>query len=166
MAAVLTCLSRAAQRLAIAAQALLLAAVVVTVVDIAARPAGLFAVPGTVDLMQLAVMWSALLAIPAAFLTEEHVAVDLFTRLMPWRLQEGLRLFAALAGAAVMAVLARYGFEQGWREHSAGDITQTLGLPLGLYWLPLLAGLGLSALACLAVAAQAAARLFSRAPAP
>jgi TRAP-type C4-dicarboxylate transport system permease small subunit len=150
-----------AQRLANLAQALLLIGVLVTIVDIALRSVSRLTVPGTVDLMQLFVMWSAPLAIPAAFLTDEHVAIDLFTKSMSPRTQRLLRMAAALMGAVVLALLARYGAEQAWREYSSGDSTQTLALPIGLYWLPLLTGLALSALACLALAAQAAAQLIS-----
>lgn len=149
-----------AQRLANTAQALLLVGVAVTIVDIVLRPIGRMYVPGIVDLMQLMVMWSAPLAIPAAFLSDEHVSIDLFTKSMPLPVQRLLRVAAAVMGLVVLALLARFGAEQGWREHSAGDSTQTLGLPIGLYWLPLVTGLALSALACLAIAVQAAASLF------
>lgn len=161
MNAIVVSLRHWAQRLANAAQALLLVGVLVTIADIAVRPIGGIYVPGIVDLMQLMVMWSAPLAIPAAFLADEHVAVDLFTRAMPAPVQRFLRMMGALMGVAVLALLAWFGAEQGWREHTSGDRTQTLGLPLGIYWLPLLAGMGLSALACLALAAQAAVQLVT-----
>ncbi|MGE0737343.1 MAG: TRAP transporter small permease [Alphaproteobacteria bacterium] len=150
-----------AQRLANAAQALLLVGVLITIADIALRPIANTAIPGTVDMMQLFVMWSALLAIPAAFLTDEHVAIDLFTKSLPLAVQRALRLMATLMGVAVLVLLAWYGAQQGWHEHAAGDSTQTLGLPIGLYWIPLLFGLALSALACLALALEAAWQLFS-----
>ena len=150
-----------AQRLANVAQALLLVAVLITVADIVIRQIASTSVPGTVDLMQLCVMWSALLAMPAAFLTDEHVAIDLFTKSLPLPVQRALRLLATLMGVAVLALLAWYGALQSWREHTAGDSTQTLGLPMGLYWVPLLLGLALSALACLALACEAAWQLIS-----
>lgn len=145
-----------AQRLANAAQALLLVGVLITIADILLRPIANTAIPGTVDLMQLVVMWSALLAIPAAFLADEHVAIDLFTKSMPLPVQRFLRLLATSMGVFVLAMLAWYGALQGWREHTAGDSTQTIGLPIGLYWIPLLFGLMLSALACLALSVEAA----------
>jgi len=143
-----------AQRLANASQSLILAGVLITVTDIAMRSVSNVGVPGTVDLMQLAVMWSALLSIPAAFLNDEHVAIDLFTKKLPARVQHALRLIALLLAAAALALLAWYGAQQAWREHMGGDSTQTLGLPFGLYWFPLLAGLGISALACVALAVE------------
>ena len=155
-----------AQRLANAAQALLLAAVLVTIADIALRSMSLSGVPGTVDLMQLAVMWAALLAIPAAFLTGEHVAIDLFTKSLPMRVQQVLRLLGLALAVAALALIAWYGAEQAWREHTAGDSTQTLGFPFGIYWLPLLAGMALSSLACLALFAETLARLWRGEPDP
>jgi len=151
-----------AQRLANAAQVLILAGVLVTVADIALRSISNSGVPGTVDLMQLAVMWSALLAIPAAFLNDEHVAVDMFTKTLPQRVQLGLRLFALLMAAAALSLLAWYGAQQAWREHQGGDSTQTLGFPFGIYWLPLLASLGLSAVAFLALAGETLVQMWRR----
>jgi TRAP-type C4-dicarboxylate transport system permease small subunit len=155
-----------AQRLANAAQALLLAAVLVTIADIALRSVSSAGVPGPVDLMQLAVMWSALLAIPAAFLTGEHVAIDMFTKALPMRVQQVLRLFALALAVGSLALMAWYGAQQAWREHTAGDSTQTLGFPFGIYWLPLLLGLALSSLACLALAGETLARLWRGEPDP
>jgi len=155
-----------AQRLANAAQALLLAAVLVTIADIALRSFSFSGVPGTVDLMQLAVMWAALLAIPAAFLTGEHVAIDMFTKTLPMRVQQALRLFALALGIGTLALIAWYGALQAWREHSAGDQTQTLGIPFGVYWLPLLAGMALSSLACAALFAETLSRLLRGEPDP
>jgi len=149
-----------AQRLANASQALILAGVLVTVADIALRSVSNVGVPGTVDLMQLAVMWSALLAIPAGFLNDEHVAIDLFTKVLPQRVQHGLRLFALLLATAALALLAWYGAQQAWREHLGGDSSQTLGFPFGIYWLPLLTGLGLSCAACLALAGETLVHLW------
>lgn len=150
-----------AQRLANAAQALLLVAVLITIADIALRSLSFSGVPGTVDLMQLAVMWAALLAIPAAFLTGEHVAIDLFTKSLPMRAQQALRLVSLTLAIAALALIAWYGALQAWREHTAGDQTQTLGFPFGIYWLPLLAGMALSSLACLALFAETLARIVS-----
>lgn len=155
-----------AQRLANASQALILAGVLVTVADIAIRSVSNSGVPGTVDLMQLAVMWSALLAIPAAFLNDEHVAIDLFTKALPARVQHALRLFALLLAVAALALLAWYGAQQAWREHQGGDSTQTLGFPFAIYWLPLLAGLGLSCIACVALAGETLVRLWRGGAAP
>jgi len=152
-----------AQRLANAGQVLLLAGILITIADIALRSISSAGVPGTVDLMQLVVMWSALLAIPAAFLNDEHVAIDMFTKSMPRRLQQALRVFALLLAAASLALIAWYGAQQAWREHMGGDSTQTLGLPFGIYWLPLLLGIALSSIACGVLAAETLAQILGAA---
>ncbi|MCW5770185.1 MAG: TRAP transporter small permease [Rhodospirillaceae bacterium] len=149
-----------AVRLGNAAQALILAGVLVTIADIALRSVSSAGVPGTVDLMQLAVMWSALLAIPAAFLNEEHVAVDLFTKSLPESVQRILRLLGLLLATGALALIVWYGAQQAWREHQGGDSTQTLGFPFSIYWLPLLAGMALSSIACLAMAAETVSLLL------
>lgn len=128
--------------------AALLAAMAVTVADIVLRPLG-SAVPGVVDLVQLAVMAGAFLAIPYTFISDGHVSVDLLAQNLPARLAALLRLLAALLATGLLALMLYYGWQSAWQQHAFGDVSQTIGIPLFWYWTPLLAGLALSALATL-----------------
>lgn len=128
--------------------AALFGAMAVTVADIVLRPLG-NAVPGVVDLVQLAVMAGAFLAIPYTFISDGHVSVDLLAQNLPARLAALLRLLAALLATGLLALMLYYGWQSAWQQHAFGDVSQTIGIPLFWYWTPLLAGLALSALATL-----------------
>ena len=78
---------RATRLLALAGTFAFLAAVALTIVDIGLRSLSTGTVKGAVDLGQLCVMFGAMLAIPYGFMTDQHVAIDLFTDRLPVRLQ-------------------------------------------------------------------------------
>ncbi len=143
---------RAMRLLALAGTLAFLAAVGLTMVDIALRSFSSGTVKGAVDLGQLCVMAGAMLAIPYCFATDQNVAIDLFTDRMPRRVQLALRVFAALLGAAFLAGVFWFSLQQAMIEAAGGDRSQTIGIPMAWYWTPFLAGIGLSILATLAVA--------------
>jgi TRAP-type C4-dicarboxylate transport system permease small subunit len=154
---------RGFERLSLAAALLgvgaLFGAMAVTVADIVLRPFDT-AVPGVVDMVQLAVMAGAFLAIPYTFMSDGHVSVDLLARHLPDRVSALLRLLAAVLASGLLALMARYGWGSAWQQHAFGDVSQTIGIPIVWYWSPLLAGLVLSTLATLLLTARELGRLI------
>jgi TRAP-type C4-dicarboxylate transport system permease small subunit len=140
--------------LALAGTLAFLAAVALTIVDIALRSVSSGTVRGAVDLGQLCVMIGAMLAIPYGFISDQHVAIDLFTDKLPVRVQVWLRVLAALLGAAFLGGVFWFSLQQALIEIAGGDRSQTIGIPMIWYWTPFLAGIGLSVVATLAVAAD------------
>ena len=126
--------------------------VLLTMTDIALRSFSTLTVPGIVDIMQLCVLSGAMLAIPNAFLTDQHVAIDMFTDRLPPGIQVGLRVFAALLAIAFLSGVLWFSFEQAMNEFS--DRSQTIGIPMIWYWTPFLVGIALSVLANLGLAVQ------------
>ena len=126
--------------------------VLLTITDIALRSVSTLTVSGIVDIMQLCVLTGAMLAVPHLFLTDQHVAIDLFTGKLPRRIQVGLRLFAALLAIAFLSGVLWFSFEQAMNEF--GDRSQTIGIPMIWYWTPFLVGIALSVLANLGLAVQ------------
>ena len=102
--------------------------------------------------MQLCVLTGAMLAIPHAFLSDQHVAIDLFAERMPQRVQLALRVFAAFLATAFLSAVLYFSFWQAMSE--AGDRSQTIGIPMIWYWTPFLVGIGLSVLANIALAVR------------
>ena len=68
---------------------------------------------------------------------------------LPAAALRGVKGFAHLMAAAFMAAIAWYSFQQAGIQINQGDKSQTLGLPIALYWGPLIAGATLSAAASL-----------------
>jgi TRAP-type C4-dicarboxylate transport system permease small subunit len=140
--------------LTLAGTGALLVAVGLTMTDIALRSPKLGTVVGIVDMVQLCVMVSAMLAIPYGFLADQHVSIDLFTRKMPDPVQRGLQIFAAILATVFLAAVFWFSLQQALTEHAYGDKSQTIGIRMIWYWVPFLIGIGLSVLANLIVVAR------------
>ncbi len=133
----------------------LTAAALITLADIALRTglrigeffgadrAGL-AIVGTVDLVQLAVMAAAYLAITVSFLEDGHVTVDFLYARLSHGGRRLLRILAALLSGLFMGMIFRYGLAQASLVVQYGDRSATLGIPMIWYWVPLLLGAALS----------------------
>ena len=130
---------------------------ILNVFDISARRSVGFTVPGMVDLTQLFVMACVFLAIPHAFMREAQVGVDFLTDKLPPRALAALKSLIAVTSAVLMGGSMAYSAAQAQRQIESGDMSQTIGVPIVWYWLPLLVGLGLAAIVCLILAARYAA---------
>ena len=128
-------------------------AALISVADVIGRRIGT-PVPGVVDLVQLFILAGAWLSIPWGFTVAGHVGVDFLVDRMPGGLQRLLRGIAALAAMALMALILWKCAEAYRLQVMLGDKSQQLGIPISLYWLPLLVGVGASILALIPVLAR------------
>lgn len=161
-----TVTDRALRSVAFAGLGLMGLAVTVTLADIALRGSVGQSIRGTVDITQLGLIICAALVIPFAFLRDAHVRVDIGVSLIPPRLRHGLDGFGALLGAGLMAAILWAGSGTAVQALDYGDLSQTIGIPMALYWAFFLAGAALSVLACLLLAARDLAIAAGRIPAP
>jgi TRAP-type C4-dicarboxylate transport system permease small subunit len=133
------------------ASAFLAAMMLLTVADVAGRT--LFARPihGTYELIELLLTCTFYLALPAVFLRDGHVLVDVidgwWPRAVPWLKCFTLVLAAVMLGIITWrcALFARNALE-------FGDVTSDLSLSLIWYWIPLLLGFGGAAIAAAVMA--------------
>lgn len=130
------------------------AMMLVTVADFVLR--ALFNTPirGTLEIVELFLAAAFFLTLPAVFLRDEHIVVDVVDGAAP-PLVPLLRRVALAIGAVVLAVMAWQGWIAAKDTLVFGDVTSDLQIPRIVYWVPVLAGMVLAALA-------AAAMLFSR----
>lgn len=137
----------AARLFGYSAAACIAAMMLLTVADVALR--ALFARPihGTFELVELLLAGAFFLALPAVFLRDEHIVVDVVDRhapgAVPW-----LQRAAGLIAVALLSVMSWQGVRAARDTWAFGDVTMDLALPRILYWVPVLVGL-----ACAAVAA-------------
>lgn len=143
---------RVLQGFAIAGVAILAAAVVLVLLDIGARAIVNVSITGMIDITQLCVMALAFWAIPLAFIRDGHVKITFATEWLPLRARAGLDAIAALAGAVLIVLMGRYGYDQALTALQYGDSSQTIGIPMIWYWGFLLSGCVLSLAATLIVA--------------
>ena len=126
----------------------------VTIADVFARKFLNTGYLGLVDTTQLGVVTFAYLAMPRAFLTGAHVAVELYDhRLSDWA-DRALKSVALILSIGVFSVLLWYAWTQAMRVLGYGDVSQNIAIPMIWYWVPLLAGAALSWFICLVLLVQ------------
>ena len=130
-----------------------LAMVLLTVADVVLRALANKPIPGALEIVELLLACSFFLALPATFLRDEHIVVDIIDGVAPRRVPLLKRIAAAFAVLA-LAVMAWQGWIVARDTLAFGDVTSYLSIPRIVYWIPVLAGIIGAAAAALAVAAR------------
>ena len=133
------------------AGAFLAAMMLLTVVDVVLRAVSNTPIRGTLEIVELLLAWTFFLALPAVFLRDEHIVVDVVDGFAPLRVP----LLKRLAEGRAVAVLAVMGWQSWILAADAlrfGDVTSDLSIPRIWYWIPVLAGIVGSAAAALFMA--------------
>lgn len=130
----------------------------VTVGDVALR--AMFNVPirGTAELVEFGLACAVFFGLPAVFLRDEHLVVDLVDQLAAPRVVRLLDLGGALVSLGVLAVMGWQMLPVARAMHEFGDVTSNLSIPKIYYWVPVLLGVFASA----AATASFVARWFRR----
>ena len=122
------------------AGAALAAMMLLTVADVVLRAALNQPIRGTLEIVELLLACTFFLALPAAFLRDEHIVVDLVDGLAPaW--VPLLRRLAGMLGALLLAVMAWQGGIAARDTLVFNDVTSDLALARIWYWIPVLAGM-------------------------
>jgi TRAP-type C4-dicarboxylate transport system permease small subunit len=131
--------------------AFLAAMLLLTVADVALRALGARPIHGTFELVELLLVCTFFFALPATFLREENIVVDMIDG---WRARwvPALKRVWAAAGVALLATIAWQSWLQARDAMSFGDVTSDLSLPKILYWAPLVFGIAAGAVAAGAMA--------------
>ena len=140
---------------------LLLAMGVATCVDIVSRyfSAG---IPGIWEAVTLAMRWMIGLALPYAFYSGTHIAVELFTDACKPRLRQFFIALAMFISLVVMLLLAWKITGRTLDIRGYGGVTSDLSLPTYYDWVPLALGPVLSVPVLLVMLWRELARLFQR----
>jgi len=131
--------------------AFLAAMMLLTVADVALRALGANPIHGTFELVELLLVCTFFFALPATFLRDENIVVDMIDGWRPRWVPLLKRLSAALA-VVMLATIAWQSWLQARDAMSFGDVTSDLSLPKILYWAPLVFGIAAGAAAAAAVA--------------
>ena len=123
--------------------------VLLTVADVAMRAVFSRPIPGMLDLIELGLACTIFVALPAVFLRDEHLVVDVIDHVAPKRVVRWLDLLGAALSAAVLAVMAWRMLPLARDMHAFGDVTADLAIPKLWYWVPVLVGVIASMLAAL-----------------
>jgi TRAP-type transport system small permease protein len=138
--------------------ALFLAAMMLlTVADVVLRAVFNAPIRGVYELVELLLAYAFFLALPAVFLRDENIVVNVVDELAP-RQVPALRRIAAACAVVVLAMMAWQGWRAAADTLAFGDVTAELGLSRLLHWLALLAGVTGAAIAALAMGLRRNAR--------
>jgi TRAP-type C4-dicarboxylate transport system permease small subunit len=120
-----------------------------TVADVALRAFLNRPIHGTYELIELGLACAIFVALPAVFLRDEHLVVDIVDSLAPRRVVRLLDLCGALCSLLVLAVMFWRMLPLARDMQEFGDVTADLSIPKIVYWVPVLVGVGASAAATL-----------------
>ena len=123
-----------------AAGLFLVAMMLLTVADVAMRAVSNTPIRGTFELIELLLACSFFLALPAVFLRDEHLVVDVIDPVAP-RWVPRLRRFAEVIAIPVLALMAWEGFKAARETLVFNDVTSDLAIHRLWYWIPVLIGL-------------------------
>ncbi len=123
----------------------------ITVADVVLRATINFPIRGTLEIVELLLAASFFLALPATFLRDEHIVVDMIDRKVGVRGVDLLKRISALTGFLLLSVLCWQGWIAAQDTLVFNDVTSDLAIPRIYYWAPVLAGLFGSVVAALAM---------------
>jgi TRAP-type C4-dicarboxylate transport system permease small subunit len=135
------------------AAAFLAAMMLITVADVVLRAVFNRPIRGTLEIVELLLACTFFLALPAAFLRDENIVVDVVDGFAPRRVP----LLKRIAEVIAVVVLAVMGWQSWISARDAvvfGDVTSDLSLPRILYWIPVLTGIIGAAVAALVMAVR------------
>jgi TRAP-type transport system small permease protein len=110
-----------------------------TVADVTLRAAFNAPLRGIYELVELLLAGVFFLALPAVFLRDEHIVVDVIDGVAP-RWVPALRHVADALAVGLLVIMAWQGWLAARETLAFGDVTAELGLPRILHWIPLLVG--------------------------
>ena len=131
-----------------AAAIALAAMMLLTVADVVLRSAFNYPIRGMLEIIELLLACSFFVALPASFLRDEHIVVDMIDPMAPQWVPTLKRIGDMVTLVVISGILW-----QGWKAMQDtllfGDVTSDLQIPRILYWVPVLFGMAGSIVAAL-----------------
>ena len=118
-----------------------------TVADVVLRGAFNYPIPGTFELIELGLTASVFLALPAVFLRDDNLIVDMIDYMVKREVVRVLDLAAACLSLALLATMFFQMIPLARDMVQFGDVTADLSIPKLYYWIPVLVGVAASAFA-------------------
>ena len=123
-----------------AAGLFLVVMMLLTVADVVLRAVANRPIRGMFEIVELLLACTFFLALPAVFLRDEHLLVDVIDPLVP-RWVPLLRRSAEIIAIPVLGLMAWEGWKAAQETLVFHDVTSDLSIHRILYWIPVLFGL-------------------------
>ena len=130
----------------------LVAMMLTSVADVAMATLFKRPITGTYDIVETTLVFAVFLGIPATFLHNGNIVVDVVDFVASAATIKRLKVLAAVTSFAFLVLLVWNMLPQAQDAYRFGDKKPELGLPLYVLWVPMLVGTSLSALAVLVAA--------------
>lgn len=104
-------------------------------------------ITGAYDIVESTLVFAVFLGIPASFLNHGNIVVDVVDFFVSEATVRRLEILATVCSVVFLVLLAWNMWPQAQDAFRFGDKKPELGLPLYVLWIPMLAGVCLSALA-------------------
>ena len=121
-----------------------------TVADVVLRAVTNQPIRGTFEIIELLLACTFFLALPAVFLRDENLLVDVVDPIAP-RWVPRLKRLAELIAIPVLGLMAWEGWKAAAETLVFNDVTSDLAIHRLLYWIPVLVGLIGAAIAAVAM---------------
>jgi len=121
-----------------------------TVADVLLRAVANRPIRGMLEIVELLLACAFFLALPVAFLRDEHIVVDVVDGVAP-RAVPFLKRAAEVVAIVVIVLMAWEGWKAAKDTLVFNDVTSDLGISKFYYWVPVLAGLAGGGLAAAAM---------------
>jgi TRAP-type C4-dicarboxylate transport system permease small subunit len=129
----------------------LVAIMMLTVSDVVMRSFFNLPIRGIYELVELLLAWTFFMALPAVYLRDDHILVNVIDEYapnaVPW-----LNRFADLLAVLVLGLIVWQGFIAARDSYEFHDVTSDLAMPQTLHWAALLIGVTATCIAALLVA--------------
>lgn len=129
----------------------LVAIMMLTVSDVVLRSFFNLPIRGIYELVELLLVWTFFMALPAVYLRDDHILVNVIDEYapnaVPW-----LNRFADLLAVLVLGLIVWQGFIAARDSYEFHDVTSDLAMPQTLHWAALLIGVTATCIAALMVA--------------
>jgi len=145
-----------------AAALALIAMMLTTVADVAMATLLKRPIIGAYDMVETMLVFSVFLGIPATFLRNGNIVVDVVDLAVSKATVRRLKQLAQFLTLVFLVLLFCNMITPALDAYKFGDKKQELGLPLWVLWLPILIGVLLSAIAVLASMIRGSPRVVGR----
>lgn len=127
----------------------LLAMMLINVIDVGLRVSINAPIFGTYEIVEFMLAAVAFLAIPEAFLRDQHITIELIDQVLPPRVIDGLRAFGTLCAMTFVGLMVWHMIQPAMDYVEFNEITMDLQLPLIWKVLLIMTGVGAAVLTAL-----------------
>ena len=127
----------------------LLAMMLINVIDVGLRVSINAPIFGTYEIVEFMLAAVAFLAIPEAFLRDQHITIELIDQVLPERVIDALRAFGTLCAMTFVGLMVWHMIQPAMDYVEFNEITMDLQLPLIWKVLLIMTGVGAAVLTAL-----------------